>query len=568
MREIIFLMLLCALVSCGSKKKEPESFNFDLTQQEDKKVEFVESRLDSDFDGLSDSFEDQNKMNKKIADLPRVELEVDKDIVLKTNFFTNSGNGRAQNKILFEKENQTFINQVRRKVALYAYKDLVGRDQSNFELRDIYTLDQKCISQKETRTSLQDFKNLSSVNVIENMQFDIKYRLKFKLIKDLKRISNINAKLTLEEEKLANLEVQRKHYNFENENIEFKEERFKRLYQRDQLGDILNTPGSKCVRSSILDFDYVVGNKTLNFKERFEAVEQNNAHLLILHKGKLVIKSVSPKHYNLESFFKEMGYKYKIGYDGNILSLNNFENELPSFTNIDFSDTRIVDKKKWFFFSSTKSSVPSELKAGHTYIIAHLAVRDILSVADERTLTKLSSVKKKFVLKQVYPGDRFVFDTTVDGKLVLPNEVSRLEGGYLDLGLAGVSTKKACHYTEKNINISSFGANFKSMTKSALEYYAIYVGKNKRKVEPKVIKQRLLYEIFVVASDLRDGELEIYLPQKDNKKGSYTRLKSWKAMSGILRCAKNRASWTQQHKAEAPIDLVFDFSIERFGIIR
>lgn len=562
MRILIFLILLMSLISCGKKKKNNE-FNLNYLNYE---ASLNDNGADSDFDGLSDTFEIQHKMNKDIADLPEVEMQIVTDLNLNTNFYTDTDSGFSKNQISFKKENQSYINQLRQKIAHKIYENFVGISDANLFPTDLLLKEQKCLSQKEKKTSLADFKKYATQYEIENHHLSFGYNYKFKLIKNLKTISKVETHLYLNKTDLGVIQKDKTYYNFENENLYFKQQQAKRNFFDHELKNILVQNYHHCISSETLDFNYQVKDKKLNYKQKLAATMQNNAHIVIIHENKLIKESVNPKAYNIESFFNAMKLKYKIGKFGNILSLNSLESEFNSLDEIDFKNKRQIMKRKWFYLSSSGALIPSELKAGELYIFAHLSAYDILKVANNRRFYEFNKAQG-FQLEDVYIGDRIVIESKRALNPLVPASISKMITSYITFRPYNAFLK-GCSYKEVNTIVNFNEKSLLEIKKTDPGFFSVVVGKNKRKIEPKIIKDKLLYEIQIKEDDLVDNRLSFEFPKKLKTQATYKQHKHFKPPRNAT-CAKKRyGSWSENYTKKAPIELLNDLKVEHFGMLR
>lgn len=417
MKQLLILYLLTSIMTSCSVKKDSSNKNL---------LESLKTMPDQDNDGLSDELERQVGSNPLISDLPKLSIELVKDVSLGGIFRKNE---KSENSFLFLKQEFNEID-TQKGGDLNLLKVLrlkVIKNQYN-HLRNIKTEKSDVITNEDLRTNILSgwsddiyYNFLGLIDPLGEIQdngsgkFLSNFKIKISNAKNVTEVSDISLKSFFHnfenssEIDIYNHFLLKSNGSKEKYNLEGNESYVPAITYSLIANELKTTDlhSQILLRSEIgikfSDYNYVSSGTPLNYLETLGKVLDGNAKIIFSDGKSLEVFFASPG-ITLEKAFSLKGLIFKTNAKGEIYSINGLENTLDYPIDLDNFKIDDIHKGIWSVFGEG-DSLKDILKLQGTYVVSYSKGMDLLR-ASKNWVEVINEKDFQYLnLDNVYEGD-------------------------------------------------------------------------------------------------------------------------------------------------------------------
>jgi hypothetical protein len=536
MKEILCLIMMTTIVSCGSKNKTSDDYEILIAE-----VNEPSAQLDSDFDGISDIEELRRGSNPSIANYPKLNFQVSSlDFTNELNYEAIGMNkfkrlkhiiGELEYKKYFEHESNKLT------LSLNEIESSQARCLSRFKSKELINLN----SNKLKVYFNINPEDMSHIEEVSNIQGNIDQSIKFNILDKFKNINEYKKKNEL------NLDIN---------------------HSSDKVA-------SKCIEITDLNYTYKTSGINLQLSKIRNKIEKNLAHIVILTDKKHISLSVNPESFKIKSLLEYLRLNPIFSTENELLNLNGLSNDFHENKLIDLSSDNQLELGRWFFNSSNNSNINAPLEAGEFYSLSYLKVKDLLTHSPKKLETKFFSSfghDETNKLDELKIGDRVEIRLKyLDQDNLLPSESYTASGFlFINFSLTGAysnkQTARACKIKKSNLFDSNLYKKLLAYIPS-IEDFKLKLPA--RDIIPLKKENELIYDFQIQKDDLKSDSLAINLKNILPESFEYERHLSESDLSKNKRC-KSGDVLTNSHtvlKLKAARELKYEGSISVFSPI-
>jgi hypothetical protein len=532
MKNVLSLMIMTLIVSCGAKNKSQDDYGG---------IILGHSNIDSDFDGTNDAIELKRGTSPFIANYPKL------------NFKASSLDFSGELK--YEIDGKEKFKRLKHKIGKIEYENYYNSKNENLNLTLDYleSSEVKCLNQFKQGTQKRltanklkmfysiyptDFENVDEISNIQGM-IDKKINFYFKTVyknkNDFKKKSELNLEINLGEDYTSN----------------------------------------DCIDISDLNYSYKISGKELQLSKIRKEIESKLAHIIVLTKEKSIVVSVNPEKFTIDTLLKHLKLSPIFSSEKELISLQGITNDFHQNLDIQLKSKKQLKLGRWFFNSSNNSKIGAPFETGVFYSLSYLTINDLLTHAKTKNEIQLYTIfgEKRFdQIENLRVGDRVEIRMNYSEEDNLRAVESYQKPGFFYLGFNSLSIIN--HPIESACTVYKDISYDRKLYQKLKEYIpSINDFKLKllnRDIIPIKEKNNLIYVFQLQQTDFKDGILEINLASQFPQSFEYNRITEEKDISEKLRCKYGNEVTNSRsvNKLTLARQLRYSGTIKVFGPIR